>query len=93
MASYRVIGVRKPSRDSQPEEITHIAYAGSFFDPKVVIPIADAVLRIKQNPKEFFVQVKNNINYVEIIPAQQGTVTIRTKLADNKDILLRLQDC
>jgi hypothetical protein len=93
MASYQVIGIRKPGINSTAEEITHIAYVSPVFNERTVIPVATAILRIDENPKEFFVRFSKNTDYLEVVRPEQGAAAIRTKLVSKKDNLLRLQSC
>lgn len=91
MATYHVIGIRIPNKYNSNEDITHIAYEGSFFHSKVIITVEEAMARITFNKTEFYVKSIKHMFYLTVVIPQGGKPFIQTVLSGQKDHLLRLQ--
>ena len=94
MANFAVIGVRLSCSTTDAAAITHIAYFESTFNPRVVIPIAEAVRRIRLNSKEFYIKKSTGVIYVEALAGAGNEVILKTRIGQKRiDELLRLQKC
>jgi hypothetical protein len=94
MASYQVICITKPQVQSSLEHITHIGYYVSQFEPRVIITVEDAIIRIDANSREFYVSTQHGSAYVEVVRPHNRRAYIKT-VADRTliDNLLHLNQC
>ncbi len=92
--SFEVICIAKPDVNSSHEEITHIGYYESINQPKVIIPIEDAIKRIELYRRAFHVYIGRQIALLKVERQQDGRAFIST-LPDEtqKDNLLNLPLC
>jgi Protein of unknown function (DUF3892) len=94
VANFQIIGTRKPHAHSTVEHITHIAYFESFFNPRVIISVEEAIRRINNNNKEFYVVEKREVDYVEVVKPLEGKAFLKTtNRKTKKDFLMKLQEC
>jgi hypothetical protein len=94
MANYLVVAVRKPLKSSDLQQISHIAYEESFFNPRVVISVEEVIKRISNNKLAFYVRGSRGTCYVTVEHAVDGKPYLKT--SGNRvqaDLLLNLRTC
>lgn len=93
MASYQVNCIDKPKASSTHEQITHIGYYESLDRPRVVISVAEAIVRIEANSQAFYVSTERGKTYLSIVKPENGKKHLKS-LADKSGIdnLLTLEE-
>jgi hypothetical protein len=94
MANFQVVGIRRANPQDSHDEITHVCYYESIYQPRVIIPIDDVIRRIDANNKEFYLKTTINTLYLEVVRLVGQRPFIQTKSRFKKgDHLLGLQPC
>lgn len=78
MPSYRIVCIVKPINDNRSEEITHIGYYETAYKPKVMIPVAEAIKRIKENPREFYIRAGDRTVFASVETPENAKPFIKT---------------
>jgi hypothetical protein len=92
--SFEVICITKPDVNSSHEQITHIGYYESMNQPRVIIPVEDAIKRIELYDRAFHVYAGPKIALLKVERQQDGKAYIKTVPDElQKDNLLNLPRC